>query len=356
VIGAWRNFQGGGQPQEGVVVQTNNAEQSGAIVDQTKAEVTPYMAQTALSTPLNPDGTYESVYGPGHQILTQEDIDLGLAEDGYAGVPTQTSERNTAIVVDYTETENPDGTVSLVPADYNEVADSDEPPADAAEYGRIDDVPVEAETTERIESAPGPLAEVDGHVWTELDQAGAARWHGKIVQRVGEVARQHFEWEAPDEDMLQQFGQKIANELMLDYADLLRMRVEQDRVERQQTLAQLRAEHGPDLTPLLEGVEHGLRQIPDGLGVLIIEARTRDGRRLINVPGIASWITRGAAQAGDYIEAETIDESSEREQILNLMREDMRAYREDRLWGANRDKTGDKRLYEIDKKRERRAA
>jgi hypothetical protein len=210
----------------------------------------------------------------------------------------------------------------------------------------------EAETADA--RAPGPLPQVEGHDWSAQDQAAAVAWQGKILQRVAEQVQQ-LGWEAPEED-IQQLGQSIANELLADFADLQRMRNDQDQVHRRATLAQLRTEFGSDLGHALDAVEASLMELPDGLGEVIVQARTRSGERLLNVPGIAVWlIQKSVVGTGEHDAESAVDESSEREQILRLAEIDIDAYHRERRWGPNRDMTGAERIYQIDKKRERAA-
>lgn len=133
------------------------------------------------------------------------------------------------------------------------------------------------------------------------------RWQNKIPQRVAEQIA-NLGWEVPEEQ-IHELGQAIAQELILDYNDLLRMRVEQDQVERREALARMRNEFGPDLTPVLNAIERALKAMPDGLGEELVGARTRDGKRLINRPGLGIWLAQSAIQSGDYIDGEVIDES-----------------------------------------------
>src|SRR5262245_32074843 len=99
MFGAFRNHNGPA-PLEGVVV-ADATEVAGAAVQQAKAEVT-IGAQTALPTPLTPQGFPESIYGPDSvSFLSEDDISLGLAEEPGVLVPAQTtSNRDTVLVED----------------------------------------------------------------------------------------------------------------------------------------------------------------------------------------------------------------------------------------------------------------
>lgn len=140
MFGAWRDHQG--KAVEGVVIQ-QPSEQSVVAQSPNAAPTTHDVGYTALPTPLNPDGTFQSVYGPDvTSYLTQEDIDAGLAEDAPATLPVQTG-RSTVLVPDepgedysLPEYEDADGYIHV-----------GEPPANVTEYRRIDDPPVEAEST-----------------------------------------------------------------------------------------------------------------------------------------------------------------------------------------------------------------
>jgi hypothetical protein len=338
MFGAWRNFAGG--TQEGVVVQTSNVEQSGGNVDQGKAEVVPYAAQTALSTPLNADGTYVSVYGEdATAYLTPDDVALGLQED-HGGLPAQ---RSTVLVDDpipsYTDADG-----------YIHVIDSE--PADVSVSQRIDAEPA---VTEQEGGAPGPLQPVAGHDHSEIEQANASRWQAKIVQRTGEVVRQ-LGWEASDEHV-QALGEAIATELLLDYTDLVRMMVETDRAQRHEARAELQAELGDEFPAFIEAVDNHLMDqnvFPYPLGEILVESRTRSGQRLFNIPHMLKYfyLARAAFQGGEHAEAGTVDENAELEEILKLQNSDIDAHHRERRWGPNRDMTGAERAYQILKSRE----
>jgi hypothetical protein len=302
-------------------------------------------AQTALTTPMNPDGSFESIYGPdATAYLTPDEVALAL-QDESVGVPAQVSGRETVLLDPVEDLTIPmyEGADGLIRAGEG---DTDEPPADVAVYQRVDAEP-------EVTSAEGPLPQLENYDWSAEDQAGAAAWQAKICQRVAQVVRM-VDWRGMSPgDAMQQLSQGIATELIADYADLQRMRNDQDQVERRGTLAGLRTEYGNDLRPVIDALEASLHSLPDQLGEVIIQARARDGRRLINIPGVASWLIQSAVGNGEYVEEEAIDESSEREQILKLAGSDIEAYHRERRWGPNRDQTGAERIYAIDKKRER---
>jgi len=330
VWGAWRNFQSqSGEQLEGVVIPADTSvdAQTNATVEQRGTQVTAYAAQTALPTPMAPSGIGVSVYGEDAvAYLTPADIDLGLAEDSPSTLPNT---RNSVIadepsdLVDYTEVENGDGTVSLVPADGGD---------------RQIDVESHLAAYEDVD-AEGPLGHVEGHTHSAIEQAGAMRWEAKIIERATEVG------------VSEEAAQALANELLLDYTDLIRMRVEKDQVERRQALAQLRAEYGSDLGLVLEAVEQSLTTLPNNLGEVIVSARTRTGERLINVPGIAEWIIQGATHSDKYIEASAVDVSRQYEQAQALMLTDIDTFRRERKFGPDGQMTGSEFVYWVDKNR-----
>jgi hypothetical protein len=293
MFGAWRNHDG-------------NSEVAGAIVQQQQTQVVVDGSQTGLTTPMAPDGSNQSVFGPDYEYATADDLTLPL--DG-------------PII----EQENPE-----VPESYQE-------PADAAVYAD----PAEHVDPEARPSTDGPLPEVEGHQWTAQDQTGASVWYQRIATRAMHLG-------LPEED-----AATLANGLMEDYAQTYADGiVAVDRSMTKALRSELRAEYGSDLNVNLDALR-GLLKDPTIFGEwgeLIASARTPQGHRLINVAPIAKGLIKLATRAGRYIAEEQVDEGSEIDELNALMAENIEEYRRGN-W-KNSGKTPSDRLYELSKKRE----
>jgi len=296
-------------------------------------EATPYAASTGLTTPLNPDGTSQSIYGPGHEYLTQEDLETDLG--------TELADRGelAADVPLWPE-------VPEVDTDEQELAeqeDSDVEEADAAEYGEAEEA--EGAENEVSEWAPGPLPAIAGHQWTPQEQAGA--------QKMGDIVFDRAVALGIDEE------QAAAHQLVRgDYPALRAGMIEQDREAVRSTRAELIEEYG-DKAAYRTAINTMAAHLtdptffPNGSAELVAHARLPDGNRLINHPDIARYFIKQGSRSGRYVSEETQSYTSMKYELENLMNTDIQAFQQVRQYGPNRDMTGSELLYAINKHLER---
>jgi hypothetical protein len=316
--------------RDGVEVSAEEAAVHEVVVDPGATESTAYAANTGYTVPLNSDGSSQSIYGPNHQYLTQDDLAVPGIFDQDDRAPATSGDD------EYLWADAAREIVEVEPQDV------DEQPADAAQYADQTD---QADYEEVQAPAEGPLPDIEGHTWSDADQVAAAWWMDRVIARASQLES------VSEEDAL-----ALAAGLSEDYAHLYGTYVvAQDREMMKSTRAALMDELGDAYHPNLGALDGLLRDqtiFQDGMGELLVTARVPGGARLINVPQVARGLMKLATRADRYIAAEVADDTAEIDALNRLMDENIGEFQQLRRFGPNRNMTGSQRLYQLLKKRE----
>ena len=309
----------GRQFRDGVEVPASATQE---VVD---AETVMYAANTAMPTPTTSYGVPQSIYGEGHDTyITSADLEVpGIFDNDYGApsLPADTSD------------------IPLWPGpEVSERQDVDEEPADAGtQYGEPDHG---ADEKEQSVSADGILPEIGRHAWSESDQAVAAWWRGRVVERASQL-----------ESVSEEDAVALADGLVADYAHIYGATVvAQDQNMTSATRKQLKAELGDDYLPQLMALDAMLKDptiFEDGAGEYLVLARV-DGQRVLNIAPVARGLMKLASRSGRYIAEETADDTEELNSLTLLMNENIDQFRYGRWRHTNM--TPSDRMLEIRRK------
>lgn len=193
------------------------------------------------------------------------------------------------------------------------------------------------------------LPEIDGHKWSDADKAAMAP-----------LLEQMHATNAKPEAVQAVLGY-YANVLQ----NVVEKRVAADREHKANLEDHLRAEWGPDYRPNVKLMQRALNDpelIPGGmgeggLGAAIMAARLDNGQRLINMPGMATFLAQLAREKygeGSLIPASEMTSLSTREdEITRIMNTDIQRYYRER---NSKGQTMEQELAEIMRRKEGRRA